>query len=310
MNLEAIERLIDDAAAEVEAIAARLHAGGEPGPDVELLDRLADQIAASRSDAEDIPAPVTAEGLVVEASSLLVAAAADEPDGRIDRALGCLDDAVALVEQLWPAVRMSVLMRAMALAAPLSRPSSPADPDAVTERLERWAQLAAAARARQSELRTDGVADLALAQHLVDRLDGLTADQQPRIRAYAHERAEAAQLALAFAGDRQLTRRARELARTTAAPTVTAEPPPPPAVEPAPPPPAAPAEPAPFAPTHQLPTAGSWMWDIPDPNRNPVSHADGGLPVRLLEQQGAWGRVVFSNGWEAWMDARELVPLA
>lgn len=79
-----------------------------------------------------------------------------------------------------------------------------------------------------------------------------------------------------------------------------------PAAEPIAPPPAPPAAPAAWTPTHRLPAAGLSCWDAPDPNRPPVTHADGGLDVQVVEERGAWARAIFSNGWSGWVDGRLL----
>ena len=34
-----------------------------------------------------------------------------------------------------------------------------------------------------------------------------------------------------------------------------------------------------------------------------------GMDVQLTEQQGDWARVLCSNGWSAWVDARQLIAL-
>jgi SH3-like domain-containing protein len=37
---------------------------------------------------------------------------------------------------------------------------------------------------------------------------------------------------------------------------------------------------------------------------------DAGLPVEATQQRGDWVRIRCSNGWEAWVDSRALVPMA
>lgn len=73
----------------------------------------------------------------------------------------------------------------------------------------------------------------------------------------------------------------------------------------APPPPAAQA----WLPTHYVPVAGMAAWDAPDPARPPMVTLAGGVQLRVVEQAGAWARVVASNGWHGWVDGRLLVPV-
>ncbi len=76
------------------------------------------------------------------------------------------------------------------------------------------------------------------------------------------------------------------------------------------PPPAAPAPPAPPAgPTHAVPPTGLPAWSTPDPSVAPATTLPPGLPVRLVENQGDWARVVLENGWSGWVDRRPLAPL-
>ncbi|MGW6551742.1 hypothetical protein ACWGBV_15975, partial [Streptomyces sp. NPDC055051] len=63
-----------------------------------------------------------------------------------------------------------------------------------------------------------------------------------------------------------------------------------------------------FRPTHVVPRGGLSAWQAPDPGR-PTVPLDAFLPVRLVERTGDWGRVLCSNGWEAWVDARLLVTV-
>lgn len=62
-------------------------------------------------------------------------------------------------------------------------------------------------------------------------------------------------------------------------------------------------------PTHRTPDAGLQSWAAPDP-ATAVTPVGGGLPVQVVETWGDWARVVFSNGWSGWVDARLLGPLA
>ncbi|GGY84061.1 hypothetical protein GCM10010363_75590 [Streptomyces omiyaensis] len=63
-----------------------------------------------------------------------------------------------------------------------------------------------------------------------------------------------------------------------------------------------------FRPTHVVPRGGLPSWEAPDPDR-PTVPLDAFLPVRLTERTGDWGRVLCSNGWSAWVDARLLVSV-
>ncbi|MFF0274208.1 hypothetical protein [Streptomyces sp. NPDC004330] len=63
-----------------------------------------------------------------------------------------------------------------------------------------------------------------------------------------------------------------------------------------------------FRPTHVVPRDGLEAWQAPDPGL-PTTPLDAFLPVRLEERAGDWGRVLCSNGWTAWVDARLLVTV-
>ncbi|MFF9852375.1 SH3 domain-containing protein [Streptomyces litmocidini] len=63
-----------------------------------------------------------------------------------------------------------------------------------------------------------------------------------------------------------------------------------------------------FRPTHVVPRSGLSTWEAPDPTL-PTAPLDAFLPVRLVERAGDWGRVLCSNGWTAWVDARLLVSV-
>nr|WP_211821691.1 hypothetical protein [Streptomyces filamentosus] len=57
-----------------------------------------------------------------------------------------------------------------------------------------------------------------------------------------------------------------------------------------------------------VPRGGLPSWEAPDPGF-PTAPLDAFLPVRLAERAGDWGRVLCSNGWSAWVDARLLVTV-
>ncbi|MGW0469365.1 hypothetical protein ACWDX6_29565 [Streptomyces sp. NPDC003027] len=63
-----------------------------------------------------------------------------------------------------------------------------------------------------------------------------------------------------------------------------------------------------FQPTHVVPRDGLPAWEAPDPGL-PTEPLDPFLPVELAERLGDWGRIVCSNGWSAWVDARLLVSV-
>ncbi len=64
-----------------------------------------------------------------------------------------------------------------------------------------------------------------------------------------------------------------------------------------------------WAPTHIVPPTGMAAWVVPDPNSPPMVGLAGGVQLSILEQQGAWARVMGSNGWTGWVDGRLLVRL-
>ncbi|MEU7023030.1 hypothetical protein ABZ990_20545 [Streptomyces sp. NPDC046203] len=57
-----------------------------------------------------------------------------------------------------------------------------------------------------------------------------------------------------------------------------------------------------------VPRDGLPTWEAPDPAL-PAEPLDAFLPVRLLDRAGDWGRVLCSNGWSTWVDARLLVSV-
>ncbi|HEY7600461.1 MAG TPA: PrsW family glutamic-type intramembrane protease [Candidatus Limnocylindrales bacterium] len=76
-----------------------------------------------------------------------------------------------------------------------------------------------------------------------------------------------------------------------------------PAQPPPPPPPA-----AAWLPTHVVPVTGMAAWAAPDPSQPPSASIPAGVPLRVIEVRGAWGRVDAANGWSGWVDGRLLVP--
>lgn len=206
--MSALARLTDDAGRTIE----RLSDDDLDEAALATLDRLAGELVTSRQREQDAPRDTVAESLLLEAAALLLVAAHRADDDRRDLALERLDEAVSSVERAWPALRMSVIPRAMALGAPLLRATDGSGLAAsAQQRLERWAQLLAAARQRQVELRAEATSALAMADHLAARLGMLAETDRGPIRETAQAHAESARLAAVFAGDRTLSERARAL---------------------------------------------------------------------------------------------------
>ena len=61
-----------------------------------------------------------------------------------------------------------------------------------------------------------------------------------------------------------------------------------------------------WAPTHTVPTGGLKTFV----NGNPAAALGAGLHVQVAESSAGWARIVCENGWEAWVDADGLVPIA
>jgi len=59
-------------------------------------------------------------------------------------------------------------------------------------------------------------------------------------------------------------------------------------------------------PTHRVPSAGMRAWAEPDPSQQPVTRLEPGVELVVAEQRGDWARVVGSNDWTGWIDARQL----
>ncbi len=60
-----------------------------------------------------------------------------------------------------------------------------------------------------------------------------------------------------------------------------------------------------WTPTHNT-TRPAQAWQEPDPTSAVTGTLDARLPVQVLERRGEWAHVVCSNGWSAWIDARDL----
>jgi hypothetical protein len=63
-----------------------------------------------------------------------------------------------------------------------------------------------------------------------------------------------------------------------------------------------------FQPTHIVPDGGLGAWNQPDGAQPVAAWLQPGTEVRVEEWQGAWARAVFANGWQAWLDGRQLQP--
>lgn len=79
----------------------------------------------------------------------------------------------------------------------------------------------------------------------------------------------------------------------------------------------APAEPEPtremppaWVATHAVPPGGMSAWAEPNPEIQPSAQLEARVRVSVSERRGDWARVVGSNGWTGWVDARRLVELA
>lgn len=65
----------------------------------------------------------------------------------------------------------------------------------------------------------------------------------------------------------------------------------------------------PYAPTHLVPWTGLHAWAAPDVRLAVAAVLDPDLDVAVLAWHGDWAHVRCSNGWEAWVDGRLLVPI-
>jgi hypothetical protein len=68
--------------------------------------------------------------------------------------------------------------------------------------------------------------------------------------------------------------------------------------------------PAAWVPTHAVPAAGTRAWANPDPGPDPIATLEPRVRLAVAERRGDWARVVGSNGWTGWVDARVLEPVA
>jgi SH3-like domain-containing protein len=51
-------------------------------------------------------------------------------------------------------------------------------------------------------------------------------------------------------------------------------------------------------------------WAVPDGSTSVIAELAAGLPLVVVERRGDWARVRASNGWEGWVDAARLGPIA
>ncbi len=61
-----------------------------------------------------------------------------------------------------------------------------------------------------------------------------------------------------------------------------------------------------WSPTHRVPSGGLRAWEEPDPSMQPVTRLEARVELEVAELRGDWARVVGSNGWTGWVDARRL----
>jgi hypothetical protein len=57
--------------------------------------------------------------------------------------------------------------------------------------------------------------------------------------------------------------------------------------------------------THRV-SSSTQAWQRPDPASPTTGILEARLPVQVIDRQGEWAHVVCSNGWSAWIDARNL----
>lgn len=62
--------------------------------------------------------------------------------------------------------------------------------------------------------------------------------------------------------------------------------------------------------THAVPAGGMGAWPDPNPELEPTAMLEARVRLSIAERRGDWARVVGSNGWTGWVDARKLIELA
>ena len=61
--------------------------------------------------------------------------------------------------------------------------------------------------------------------------------------------------------------------------------------------------------THIVPSQGLRSWSSPDGGSAPIANLAGGVELQVTEWQSDWAGVRAENGWVAWVDGRQLVPI-
>jgi len=61
-----------------------------------------------------------------------------------------------------------------------------------------------------------------------------------------------------------------------------------------------------WVPTHRVPEGGLRAWPKPDPAVEPSATLQARVELSIAEMRGDWARVIGSNGWTGWVDARRL----
>jgi len=51
-------------------------------------------------------------------------------------------------------------------------------------------------------------------------------------------------------------------------------------------------------------------WDLHDPTKPAAATLGPWLEVQVVQEVGSWANIVCSNGWQGWVDARQLVSRA
>lgn len=64
-----------------------------------------------------------------------------------------------------------------------------------------------------------------------------------------------------------------------------------------------------FSPTRRVAAGGADWWAEPDPSRGAQGRLDAALPVEVLIETTGWAQIRCSNGWECWVDARNLTSI-
>jgi hypothetical protein len=61
-----------------------------------------------------------------------------------------------------------------------------------------------------------------------------------------------------------------------------------------------------WVPTHRVPEGGLQAWPKPDPAVEPSATLQARVELSIAEMRGDWARVIGSNAWTGWVDARRL----